>query len=502
MVKVWRLIIALLGLCPSLVVSAPQLELEIDKHDIELGKHLNAQLHAYEISQSLSMIDLLPLEENFGVVIKEYISESALDSDNNTMRQTLLLKLFPRSTGDLIIPSLHFNDVYSEFVKVSVREAFEGNKTLSLSSQISATTVWERQQIIVLVEISTSQKFARLEIENSQISGLKVMPIKASREWVQTDNDLESKLRTGWIIFPLIAGKHIIELPPIKYVLNGVTERQFYLPMLSLDIKSLPPYIPPTIPVGKVELATSLPSHFFNTTDELMNWKVTLRSNVLAPQWLPAVLRQIKTNDTINFSDAESTRTLEATFDGILGKVEHNIPFKVNSSGLISMPALRIQYFDPSSGRLVSATHESKSILVISPIWLAILTIAFAGLIVFTGWALVKRLSNFIKRRNKINSAMAKIKQTHDIYDLRNSLTHYAKAVNWPENTSLSSWLHNWQMQYECDRELILWMQRLSDACYGKPQPYDFAIMRAAFINALRSPTVRKSPYAPSPKIQ
>jgi hypothetical protein len=223
-------------------------------------------------------------------------------------------------------------------------------------------------------------------------------------------------------------------------------------------------------------------------TNDLAYWNISIESESLTPYWLPPVLRQIKSNDNILFFPATSKRSMHPDSKGVHGRVNHTIPFKPLSNGLTNLPGLKIQYFDPLSGRLESVIHQTRSPISTGNA-IRILAIFILLVALFYLW---KKLYQYIqcrvKYRNWRMNAIKLIKEAETKEDVLAGLRLFGKAEGWSANLTLTEWIEHWQMKYKTEPQLKECIQSLSDYCYGLAKENALQAIISSLTELLRKP--------------
>ncbi|KPJ91209.1 MAG: hypothetical protein AMJ53_12090, partial [Gammaproteobacteria bacterium SG8_11] len=285
---------------------ASELELQLQKNSIEWGQVISARLLAFDTDADLADIDLTPLYEDFAVKLGDLSSGSPKGK-----MQKLDLDLFPRRTGNLMLPSVTLGDLHSAAQTITVSDALEQGSALVVDLKVSAEQVWQRQQALATVEIKSPERFFNVEIEPFNAHGIEVRPFVLAREPIDGDARYRSRIQLGWAIFPLLGGDFQLELPMIRYLQGGRVKRRFYLPRLNLKVQELPAYIPPNMPVAKVAVESSIANEGLLHTGDIAYWDITLRANGTLTYWLPPVLHGVQSTDAIEFLPAKSTPKLQ-----------------------------------------------------------------------------------------------------------------------------------------------------------------------------------------------
>lgn len=447
-----RLLSLILLLLPLTSIASPQLDLVFEQKTQQLGWAFNARVIASGTNENLSNINLSPLEEDFGVIVKEYSSAAS--------QQELQIELYPRRTGNIKVPELSFSSMSSKSKYIEVLPARNASGPIDFEYQLSSAQVWQRQQVRVNIKVTTQDKFARIEALSMPGTTSDTRHIPASKQVVNNTSLLE----TGWVIFPWQAGQQIISLPAVLYHLQGRVERRFYLPHLRLNVKPLPSYIPPLMPVGKVYVDSSIDSRTPLRTGETYNWKLRLSSPVLLAHFLPPVLRQISPDDNINYLPAQSERQELISPHESQAEVLHTIPFQSLVTGPVKFPALRIQYFDPVQGRIAVAEFNPPRVWSIADYWLLLIgtvLLFFCTVITRFMW---KNWLRIHEQRRGMAEAMHRIEEATTVMQLRHALHLIARAEHWPDNLSINKWNKCWDQNYS--PSITPSMIKLSSACY------------------------------------
>jgi hypothetical protein len=481
MVTRLAIVLILLSWLP-LTTLAADLRLEVDSDTVELGLPVTARLYGIGIKQPLGNIDLQPLAQDFGVKIPEDVSIVSDPRWPGQRVQYQQLLLYPRSTGTLEIPSLVLGDLdtYSQPVHVVPGSTRKG--TINVDMHLSADTVWQRQQLIYSVKVTTPDRFASLHIEQADVPGFEVVVIPASRHYLDSG---EAVLRGGWLLYPLIAGQQQPQLPPVKYRISGVYQRYYYAPVPPIKVKRLPAYIPPTLPVGRVAISSRIQPEYLLQTGNLSYLHIELQGHAMPPLWLPAILRQIRSSDSLQVLPADSQRDARPDPQGMHSHVIHTIPFKALTNGPLSLPQLRMQYFDPATARLVTVKHTLPTTLAVSLGWRIIILAILLALLVYITRRVVRLLYNrrqYRRQRRQVLHAMAR---ANSPTELRSALRDFAAVEGWPQNLALSGWLRHWQRGTNDNNNIDELVAQLSAASYAGHASEDIQQLRMQFYQNL-----------------
>ena len=490
MARYLYILCVILLLYPVFAQAKPSLEIELKQTKSEYGKPVYLKIIAEGHKSDLSLLQLDALSTQFAIDTLDFETEEIQqengllkqqENGNGTSvnsRQILRLQMYPRQTGKLLIPSFALDKTSTDEVIITILDASNKGSKILLDSKLSSTNVWQREQILVTLTLSTAEQFATIKLADLPVDGVEITALPTKRMWTENENGGKSTITAGWSLLPLQAGLSEIELPPIEYHLNGVVRRVFHLPKTRLNIRPLPSYLPPTLPVGIVDIKSSITSDGLTSsgllyTDDLAYWNISIESISLTPYWLPPILRQIQSSDDIQFFPAVSSRSMKPDSNGVHGRVDHKIPFKPLQNGFTDMPGLEIQYFDPATGRLETLVHNIKPPFSAGIIVRLLTALFITALFLVLAMTLYRFLLRRIRYRKLHQLGILSIRQANTSTEVVTGLRLVGKAEGWPVNLSLTDWLARWKKKNKSSLELEQTILSLASQHYGKNKEMD-----------------------------
>ena len=318
---------------------------------------------------------------------------------------------------------------------------------------LSQSEVWQRQQVILTLAIPTPDEFARLEVEEFDLSNFEVVALPFDRSPnrdAQPQSANQYTVKVAWILFPLVAGQYDIELPQIYYRPNSGRKIKLKIPLQKLSVKSLPSYIPATMPVGEVMINNSMspekPGGIYNT-QTLLNWNIELITKNVLPQTIPPILRQVKSSEALDVFPETLDKKVIKTYKGLQNDLRYQVPIKALKSGKLDLPALSIQYFDPEDAKLKRAKSKPLNYWAVNYYlqWFIFMIIIVGLLFVLLKFFQVSR--QYFSARQKIRLAVQKINQAENIQQLRAALHDISRAKGWGDNVTLQQLPKSWKKQ-------------------------------------------------------
>lgn len=327
---------------------------------------------------------------------------------------------------------------------------------------LSDTQIWQREAIIVEVSVNAPNKFARLQAENFTLAGSKVtaLPLRV----VKKQADKHHRLSLRWRITPHIIGQKTIQLPTIRYSLNGANRVKWQPPVQTIDIQALPPYFPPTLPIGEVKISSHIEPKGLLSPDTLAYWHINLQSKHVTPEQFPPLLKQIKSNES--FERFPAKLSVNTSFETETFKQDYLIPIKPKNNGQLDLPTLEWHWFNPHNGRLQKQQHQAPSTFVLSKLWQIIIGLLLSIITLTALYHLSSYSYHNYQRwtnRRKLRKALTNPKH---IEEIRSAMMQCALVHNWPVIFSVKQWLENWDNTYGRDELLKYKVQKFEENCF------------------------------------
>lgn len=458
--------ISICGLFVALAVGLPgrgfaaELSLELVKREIEWGKPLQGYLVDRGNAES-GAIDLSPWEPRFHV--DRGYTESGEDEAGKLVRRESV-RLYPRSPGRQEIPALSHAGVRSAPLEINVLEPRPERGRLSVDHRVSAERVRAGEQLTVQVRLFTRDERVRISIDPVEHRGADTRLLASS---VEPGPDGGIVHRLGWSLFFTTAGRHRLALPPVRYTLFGRDLYKFHLPLLSVEVDPLPGYVPLTVPVGRLSVASDI-----EEAEDGAVWRVRVETDGRLPVGLPELESRLAELSGEAPGGANGAPREEARVDAVYSIVEYRAPLPRWASGLGPGPVIELQVFDTDAGRLAEIQTR------LPPAWRLPTSAAFTLIVIgvlllaaFAAWLF--RTTRRLLARRRFRQQLAQAPDAHALRRLLITSTGHPALTDWAAA--------------QRDPAAAEAAASINKACFSRATPPDVATLEAA-LRRLRLP--------------
>lgn len=348
------------------VLSTPlnALELSVSADQVALNKTVSITI-SDRSDEDLRSIDLRPLEKDFELGQPNFSSEISIINGRQNSQQKLSMVLQPKRLGSALIPALRLGNKSTRPVRVSVTEAIPNPSSMyggavSIEVSVSKGSPYQGEQFVYTLKlfhrVAMENIPPKLELDNSIRGSVESLQKKeyqtqqgqnrfAVQEWrfvVSIDEpgaitipspvikgelyeQRRSFFRTQGVPFEIEAEAVRVNIKPLP---NGVRST---LTAQALELRELP--------IDKGQLEVGQP----------VTRRIEIQAKGLKAERLPA----IKIDDQANFNVYSEPPVFdnEEWLGGYSGTRRDNFAIIPTKAGLITLPEIRIEWFNTQTGR-------------------------------------------------------------------------------------------------------------------------------------------------------
>lgn len=356
MVSILRKLYLCLGLYLLLdAAHGATLTASIDRRALTLDEHVMLTLTLDQSDVSLRTdgvnpnIDLTLLSPSFTVgtprIEQRYNSHQPQGRAFSEMR----VELFPKKTGDAVIPSFNIDNAASQPIIVTVKPSIHTAPLAFSEFRIAKDHAYQHEQLHITLDV-----FSRVELESAQLGGdlatapkpvelLDVYSLPtAEREEIRHGFSYHV-LRRGWAVFPEDAGDLTLLIPDIWIVTQGQEQIHLAAGQHTIMVDALPEYLTPPTRVGhtRIELEP-----LESPGAGLLNWRIRVSTRAQRST-LPTHLVFPAVSGLLLHSTAALFRH-ETDAKGVTHIADYTLVAQALRAGQYQIPSIRIAFFDPT----------------------------------------------------------------------------------------------------------------------------------------------------------
>ncbi|WP_198265731.1 BatD family protein [sulfur-oxidizing endosymbiont of Gigantopelta aegis] len=284
------LLLLLSMISPCYSASNSNFKIIPSKTTIEMGKFLSVKL--------VYTGDELPGKANLQGWYREFfVNHQSIDDENLTnglLKQTEIVHLYPRRSGNLVLHALALGGAIARPISIKVTDAIrKGINGTPIWQGVPDKPIWQGETI----QISIVQKLLQT---SNQVTVEKVnFPSFVVKSLAQEKTPDEVKIR--WLLTAQKSG--FISLEPPKIIQRGRGRWRFHLPYITINVKPLPSYIPPTVPVGHLSL-----SAYLDDKNNRPFWLVEIKNSSLLMEEVYGIRTQIAKKMGVLLADIQLSK--------------------------------------------------------------------------------------------------------------------------------------------------------------------------------------------------
>lgn len=336
--------------------------MQLESSEVQTGQPVRLIL-TLDGAQTDGVPDLTPLQQDFTIVGTERsMNYSVINGRANSVNQWIIL-LMPKRTGTLPIPPIQIGQekTLASSVKVTA-QAPDVNKTgvvqqdqeVMLLTEVSVDNPYVNQQVIYTVKLYTSRRLLDADYQPPQVEDALLIPLGAGNRY-QTINQgkVYAVEEQQYAVFPQKSGELKIKPPTFQaLVYDAVPQRvNVQAKTVVLQVKPVPAHTGKGwLPAKQVSLSEAYDR---NTTSlpegSTLVRTVSLQAVAVPAQLLPT-LDFASSNQFSVYPEKPSEKNTLRQHD-LVGSMTVKVTYLLNRTGQITIPALKLPWFNTVTGK-------------------------------------------------------------------------------------------------------------------------------------------------------
>lgn len=340
--------------------------------DINLGN-----LFDFDMS-NLPSPNIEKVEPDFEILARNQQYSIRTVNDRMVGEITWTYQLAPRKTGELTIPALKFRDSVSEPVTIEVVDGTPPNQPAAgRDSFIELSTdkaeVYVQEQLVLTVRLFFRGNLIRGELSEPEHPNVIIESLGRQQEFSRYRDGLRYRVvERRYALFPQRPGA--LQLPPIRFegqMRDSAGKLKFLRDseaLFEVPVKDVPAQFSGKtwLPASGLALEDSgLPPSLEVTTGENLTREIRLTAAGLPAETLPPLPNEVP--DGLRSYPEAPERNTEATPTGLTSSLTQSIALVPVESGTMTLPAIRIPWWDTEADRERVAVLPARTLTVTNP---------------------------------------------------------------------------------------------------------------------------------------
>lgn len=455
----------------SSAAGAASLRAAVEPSTVALGEPLSLTLTATGVS--LDRLDITPLTRQFDV--------SSRTLSRGTNSETLVLTLYPRAVGSIVIPSLQLENSRTPELKLTIQDGSETVPQVSAHWVLTPAKPWVNQPVRLRLSIcdDDSLQWSRPPLPGA--NGRLLRALGGTTDEGMRGTEKCTLHQYDWSLIATQSGSFALDAPMLTATRFGQRLR-FPAPTLTYQVQPLPAWLPDHVPPVKPQIVQdALPQTWPQNRPLSWRFRVTGGYSV---DGLKAVL-DLQLHDTAAFRFYPPTIT-RAAVDDTTSPLTHfdvTVYAQPHQRGALQLPTVRLPWYDTAHGRMGDVALRADRVIIDDPRWTLVGWVAsgVAGAILLAAafWQ-VRRMVCWRRARRR---GLKRIAEAQSIETLARAVRQFSLSDT-PAAASLGDWMRQLQRDARgCEVGAVV--AQLEQQQFGHAAP-NLADVRLAFVTALK----------------
>ena len=354
-----------------------EIALEVAPTKATLGDTIKLTLTVNDVSITGTAPDLSPLQKYFHIVgTQQSMSYSVSNGQAHAISQWIIL-LTPKQTGIVPIPAIKIGQQYSQSSQVDIKDTQEANtvtdstahashEALFLKTEVSNTHPFLNEQVIYTVKLYHSQRLVDADYQPPSIEDALLFPLGDGQSYQSVlDGQTYAVEEQQYAVFPQKSGTLRLVAPIFQALVydQGPARVRALAKTTALSVKPVPATFTGKhwFPAKQVKLTEV----YSNQETVITKGNTLVRTVTLQAVGVPAQLLP-----QLVFDGSEQLRVYPEKPDidnvirqkELISKTVVKVTYLFQKSGQVSIPALRLKWFNTVTGKEEEAILPARAL--------------------------------------------------------------------------------------------------------------------------------------------
>lgn len=330
---------------------------------------------------SIQSPDLSPLDKNFHVLGSSQSSRRMISNGQSESWTEWIVTLMPKRKGELSIPPIEVDGKLTEAItidaKASVPHSTNVLEPIYLETEVDRTSIYVQQQVIYTVRIFQSVQLDNMNISEPDFDNAAIEKLAQNTFQRRIQNTPYRVHELRYAIFPQQTGEFLI--PELIFTASETTTRRsiFDFPGQGKPIRKMSKQhtVKVTNPPSEFAGNTWLPANSMTLTEswsddpttirvgDSITRTITVKADGLMESQLPPF--EFKPIDGAKLYPDQGLAERSITDSGVIATRIDSAAIIPTQQGVISLPEIRIDWWDTTKERMQSAVVPAQQFNVL-----------------------------------------------------------------------------------------------------------------------------------------
>lgn len=363
--------------CLFSVLAQAEVQLEIDASQVSLEEPFHLVLTQNNLQTGSGIPDLGPLRNDFFILGTERSVNYAIINGQTQSSSTWTITLKAQKTGTLTIPPIKIGNEQTTPLSITVTGAAAKTATqtppgqqqgIMLTTEVNEKKPYINQQITYKVSLYNSKQLLDANYQGPKVDNALLVPLGNEKRYQTQKNNVPYLVEEqSYAIFPQKSGPLKITSPVFNALVYNFEPQRVKVEdkAITLDVQPIPKQYTGKewLPAKQVKLT----EEYENISQTLSEGSTLVRTVRLEGVGIPAQLLP-----TLNFTETKAFNVYpekgqeknQIVQGELLSSTEIKVTYLLNKSGKITIPELRLPWFNTTTAKEEVATLAPRNIEV------------------------------------------------------------------------------------------------------------------------------------------
>lgn len=360
------------------LVAHAEIQVQVDPSQVSIDQSFRLILTQDNL-QNGGIPDLTPLQNEFVILGTERRMNYSIINGQTQSSSEWTITLKAQKEGKLTIPAIKIGREYTAPTTIDVSAASvpspqstttdsNQQQSIYLTTSVNQKNPYVNQQIIYKVTLYNSKHLLDADYQGPQVENALLIPLGQEKRYQTQKNNINYLVEEqNYAIFPQKSGPLKIKSPVFTALIYDFNPERVKAEdkTINLEVQPIPKEFSGKtwLPAKEVKFT----EHYENSEPTITQGNTLIRTVTLEGNGVPAQLLPTLTFseiDGVNIYPEKGKDKNQVIQGELIGRTEIKITYLFNKSGKITIPELKLPWFNTETGKEEIATLPSKVINV------------------------------------------------------------------------------------------------------------------------------------------